>query len=166
MKRYLPFLLLNVLISALTTLLVLNWWDRTHRPAVTPPPTVSAQPVEVLPPATEAPTPTLPPVDQEVIRIETVIAAGDLNNEVVELARSGDGDLLLTGWAVEDQNGNRYTFPDLLMSKNGSVRLYSRAGENTVIELYWNASAAVWASGEQVTLLDPQENVRAIYTIP
>ncbi|HZW02433.1 MAG TPA: lamin tail domain-containing protein [Anaerolineaceae bacterium] len=167
MKRWIPFLILNILVSAITTLLVLRWWDQNHRaqsllPATTP---VTEGLVSSVTPQPQ-PDPVLPSLDEEWMQVDTVIGAGDLNNEVVVFARVGEGDLRLTGWQVVDENRNRFTFPDLLLNTNGAVRLYSRAGEDSVMELYWDLDEAVWSSGELVTLLDPEGNTRATYQIP
>ena len=168
MKRWIPFLILNIIVSAITTLLVLRWWDQNHRAQALLPAPTAASVQGVVSSVTPEPQqePTLPALDEEWIRIDTVIGAGDVNNEVVEFVRMGEGDLRLTGWQVVDEQRHRYTFPDLLLNKNGAVRLYSREGQNTVMELFWGLGEPVWSSGEVVTLLDPEGNIRATYQIP
>ncbi len=46
------------------------------------------------------------------------------------------------------------------------MNIYTRAGVNTVVELYWGLSQPVWASGTTVILRDAQNNVRATYLVP
>jgi hypothetical protein len=46
------------------------------------------------------------------------------------------------------------------------LRLYTRSGANSVIELYWSLTESVWRSGDTATLLDMQGNLRASYTLP
>lgn len=169
-KRVIPFLILNIIISAATTLTVLLLWDRTQRPVQPLPVSVgssgglpSTASQQQSPPEGEA---TLPPLDEPVILIETVIGAGDLQNEAVLLRRVGEGELLLTGWKLTNGRGAEYTFPYLLLNKNGAVRLYSRAGNNTVMELFWGSQQAVFRSGDVVSLYDWQGNLRASYTLP
>ncbi|MEN4011778.1 MAG: lamin tail domain-containing protein [Chloroflexota bacterium] len=169
-KRVLPFLLLNILISAATTLTVLILWDRSHRSAL--PAAGSLNPAQMqpaennatggFPPAQD----TLPPLEEPVILIETIIGTGDLANEVVVLRRVGEGELQLTGWKLSNGRGSEYAFPELLLNKNGTVRLYSRVGTNSVLELFWGADQSVWRSGDTVTLTDWQGNARASYSIP
>lgn len=168
MKRWIPFLILNIIVSAITTLLVLKWWDHNRRAQALLPDATPAGVVAVVSTDTPQPQPeaTLPFLDTEWIEIDTVIGAGDLNNEVVEFVRIGEGDLELTGWQVVDEQRNRYTFPDLLLNKNGAVRLYTRTGQDSVMELYWGLDEPVWSSGEVVTLLDSAGNTRATYQIP
>jgi hypothetical protein len=59
-----------------------------------------------------------------------------------------------------------FEFPNLTLSPNGSVRIYTRRGTNTVIELYWGLESAAWQRGDKVRLLDPEGNLRAEYIIP
>ncbi len=167
-RRLVFYLMLNVIVSAATTLAVLFWWDANHGSPLT----AGAPPLAATPAAGSQNAPaaaaqsTLPPVDKVVIEIKNVFGVGDLKNEVVVIQRVGEGDLFISGWELEDENGNRYTFPDLLLNQGGAVQVYSRAGTDTVNELYWSAQKPLWRSGEVVTLVDTQGNARASYTIP
>jgi len=174
LKRIAPFIVLNILVSVATTVLVLTVWDTTPP---YPPPLggsggVPAGTLETnhyltpLSPALEAATPTLPPLEEPVIIIETVIGAGDLNAETVVIRRVGEGGLSITGWRMSNGRGVDYFFPNLVLSKNGSVRLYSRVGIDSVIELYLGRSEASWRSGDTVSLYDYAGNLRASYGIP
>ncbi len=164
-KRLVPYLLLNIFVSAATTLGVLYWWDTTQRPVSRPGETAAAfdpAPAALPPIATS----TLPSVDVVVIQIQNVFGAGDLDTESVRLQRVGDGELWLTGWQLKDKDGNLYTFPQLLLNKDAGVELYTKAGPDTVLELHWGLEKPVWSPGEEVRLLDPDGNIRAKYVIP
>lgn len=168
-KQILPFLILNIIVSAATTLAVLLLWDRQQSASLLPavggiPETQSSG--ENLTSNQTAAEATLPPLDQPVIVIETVIGAGDPENEVVVLKRVGEGELLLTNWKLSNSRGEEFVFPNLVLNKNGAVRLYTRAGTDTVIELFWNRVVPAWQSGDTVTLLDSSGNSRATYKIP
>ncbi|HMD89909.1 MAG TPA: lamin tail domain-containing protein [Anaerolineaceae bacterium] len=171
-KRMLPFIILNVIISAATTLAVLYWWDKTQRPVLPDPRLLGSATSQVITTnsssqnrlATSQVTQTA--LSQNVIQIQNVFGVGDINNEVVQLKRVGSGDLWLTGWQLKDQNGHTYTFPKLLLNKDGAVQVYTQAGADSVIELHWGLPNAVWHSGELVSLLDPQGILRASYQIP
>ena len=162
-KRWLPFLLLNILVSSLTTITVITLWNRLN-PATQLTVQVSDPRPPVSSEATALPA-DLPPLDVETLKIVNVIAAGDLNNEVVILERVGEGELNLTGWSLKDAEGQRYVLPELVVFK-GQLEVYSRMGTNSVNRLFWGARTAVWSTGETVTLLDSAEQVRAEFVIP
>ncbi|MCZ7552593.1 MAG: lamin tail domain-containing protein [Anaerolineales bacterium] len=101
--------------------------------------------------------------------IDSVIGAGDLDTERVLLKQRGEGELSLVGWRLEDGQGNIFVFPQfpqLILYKGGAVNVYTKAGNNSVVDLYWGLELPVWASGKTVTLRDPQGNERANYQIP
>jgi hypothetical protein len=157
-KALVYYILLNILISALTTLSVLWIWDRVQlSPVKNPHPASMVLPTETAP---------VPAIDQTVIKIDNVFGLADLENEVVVLKRLGEGDLWLTGWQMKDTHGHIYTFPQLLLNKDGAVQVYTRTGTDTAITLYWGLPQAVWNSGDTVFLYDPQGNLRANYQIP
>jgi hypothetical protein len=161
LKRLLPYILLNILVSAATTYGVLMWWNNNNTPNV---PGLS-QPSPAAPMATMSAS-SLLPLGVPVIEIGEVVGAGSLNSEGVLLRRVGDGELRLNGWRLEDNAGHRFTFPDIVLFKGGSVRVFSRAGSNTVNELYWGLDRSVWTSGRSVVLYDDQGNSRATAPVP
>lgn len=166
-KKLLFYIFVNILVSAATTLLVLWIWGRPYRVQLpdTLPPSSSYYPLEG---AALAPAGTPIPLDQEVIRITTILGVGDVQNEMVELVRVGKGDVDLSGWQLKDEDRHTYTFPpNLIMFEKAEINIYTRTSNNeSVIERYWGEQEAVWQSGETATLLDAQGNVRATYTIP
>lgn len=128
--------------------------------SITPRPTATRTPGPT-------PTRTPTPVRQEPqVVIETVIGVGTLESERVDLLRSGDGELSLAGWRLEDGAGNIYTFPDLTLYSGGEVHLYSRTGQDTVVELFWGLTTPVWRTGKTVSLYDAQNVLRSSYTVP
>ena len=85
------------------------------------------------------------------------------------LKHQGDGEISLVGWKILDEDGHVFTFPqfpELILYKAGAVNVLTRAGSDTVVDLYWGLSEAVWRSGETVTLQDDQGRVRDTYQIP
>jgi hypothetical protein len=162
LKRLFPYLVLNILVSAGITLLVLSWWDRNHNPVDVP---ILTPLAPISTPTPEDP-PTLPPTDKPLIQIKNVFGVGDLQNEVIVLSRQGNGVLELTGWQIKDENKHGYTFPKLLLNQDGGVQVFTRAGADSVIELHWGLEEPVWNSGELVSLFDTAGNLRASYHIP
>lgn len=134
------------------------------------PPTIVASPtIRPSATATRGPTPTitLTPVWQEPqMVVESVIGVGVLIDEHVTLKRTGDGELSLAGWRLEDGKGNKYTFPDLILYKGGTINVNTRSGEDTVLDLFWGLSHSIWSSGKTVYLYDSQNELRTSYTIP
>jgi len=184
-KRLLFYLILNAVVSAVTTLTVISIWDRTHRPSIQP----VVQPVAQLAAtktreaesmsitATSVPAPANPETSAATpaqtsapangsMQIENVFGVGDLNTEVILLKHNGSGEIWLTGWKLEDENSHRYVFPQLMLNKDGAIKLYTKPGTNTVIELHWGIKEPVWKSGELVTLLDQNGTAQATYRIP
>jgi len=162
LKRWLPFLLVNIIISAATTLLVLTIWNKSN----------STNSIEIQTPAVVSPTQieqsplvVLPPIDTPVIQIANVFAAGDLQNELLVIERIGEGNLNLIGWKIIDQNNNSFVFPEIELVK-GQISVYSRSGTNTVNTLFWGSEEPIWDAGETVKVLDSTGNERAVFEIP
>ncbi len=175
------YLLLNVIVSAATVLAVLYIWDRVRQTELPPPlPESTAPPASAAtqPPAGAGLTATPPPAPTPtqarlssgpLIQITSIIGATDPQQEYVVLKRLGEGDLSLAGWKLQDEDGNVYTFPsspELILFKGGAVQVYTRVGNDTPAEVFWNRSQAVWRPGEWATLLDAQGNVQATYQVP
>lgn len=142
-------------------------------PTATPTPT----PTSVAPSSTPRPTATRTPrithtatptkiLQEAQVVIDTVIGAGVLENERVRLLRTGDGELSMAGWRVEDGLGNVYIFPQLTLYKDGAINLNTRSGQNTVVDLYWGLTSPVWKPGKTVSLYDAQNGLRATFTVP
>ncbi|MEK6221228.1 MAG: lamin tail domain-containing protein [Chloroflexota bacterium] len=170
-RRLIPFILLNILVSGLTTWLVVSLLMRNN---IIPSqnggvPAVNVQDNEVAPQQnTDGATaqPGQPQIVLDQLEINSVIGAGDLQNEGVQIRHIGDKELSLAGWMIRDENETTYIFPGLTMFSGGAVTVYTKFGVNTVVELYWGLEITVWEVGETVTLLDPDGNVQATFKIP
>lgn len=148
-RRLIVYLLINIVVSALTTLLVLVIWSRFN-----------------LAGAPEFLNPTPGQSGSDQIQITTVIAAGDLENESVLLEHVGDRDVSLAGWVLRDEDGNEYHFPALVLHLGAQVSVFTGQGDDSASELFWDRQVAVWASGEQVSLIDPSNQTQSSYTVP
>jgi LysM repeat protein len=101
--------------------------------------------------------------------IDSVIGAGDLASERILLKHRGEGELSLVGWRIEDGQGDIFIFPQfpqLVLFKGGAINIYTKAGGNTVVDLYWGLLKPIWHSGSTVILRDADGNVRATYAVP
>jgi hypothetical protein len=174
-RRIFYFLLLNVLVSAVTTWTVVTVFMRNFSP-------LAEQSAPTLVRQTASPdgqlVVTLPadigsePLDEdievvpEVLEIERVIGIGELDTERVIIQHIGEKEISLLNWQIQDQNGHIFTFPALTIFKGGNVNIFTRKGTSTVVDLYWGLDEAIWQAGEKAFLLDPQGEVKAVYTIP
>lgn len=167
-KNYFPFLLLNVIVSAATILAVLWFWQ--HR-------TPTPKPLATLPPAVtqaapDQPIQTMKPSDNSnievegLLNIEGVFGAGDLNVEYILIRNQSDESVNLNGWSISSDGGKSLDLPNLILNKNGAVRLYSKHGTNNVIELYWNSDQALWKSGDEIFLINASGQKQASWQVP
>jgi hypothetical protein len=152
-RRLVFFVLLNVAVSACVTLSLLYVYEHYYR---TSPPV------------------SLPPLATQVgasqtgggLDIVSVVGAGELENESVEIRNAGGSEVNLTGWKLQSAEGKAYTFPGLTLLNGGIVTVHTGEGKSTVVDLYWGLSRPAWESGQLVILLDAVGNVRALYRIP
>lgn len=150
-KRLLVYLVINVIVSALTTLFVLVLWTRFS---------LSSAPTLLNgTPAVQAGT-------RGQLQISAVIGAGDLDNENVVMEHIGDQDVSLAGWSLRDEDGNEYDFPALVLHPGGEVTVFTRQGDDSASQLFWDRRTPVWQSGELVMLFDPSNQQQAGYTVP
>jgi len=169
----LRFILLNILISAVTTLTVLWLWERAHpRPetgmisALSETEINPTSPAEVL--NNSAPLdPNFELTNEDIlITIRTIVGAGDLAVEYVEIINQGENPANLNAWQLQDEDGHTFTFPALILNSGGAIKVLSRTGTDTVIELYWQSDAPIWQSGETAQLLNAAGEVVTSYSIP
>jgi len=121
-------------------------------------PTNRAEPP--LPTATRDPNLPLPNLD-----IREVIEAGQLVSETLVIVNSG-GPVDLASWTLRDEAGHLYTFPALTLFEGGAVNVHTAAGQDTVTDLFWGQSGAVWRSGVTALLSDPEGSLRARFVVP
>lgn len=177
-NRLFIFILINIIVSALTTLGVIFLWERTHpRPEMN-----AANPSEILNETEhdqvkissdqndQDPEPELTLVEEDLsIIIYAVVGAGNLDVEYVEIRNLSSGPVDPAGWQLIDEDGHTFTFPSSpswVLNSGGAVKVLSKSGNNSVIELFWQSDAPVWQSGEQASLLDADGDVIATYSIP
>ncbi len=164
MKRSLPFIVLNIVISAATILIILAIWESTHRIAPEKTPVFIETTIPLLTTCQGSEVPEGNPV----FIITNVIGTGDLQKEEVELKYLGITQFCMNGWQILDEDGHRFDFPEYFQfySNGAEVKIFSRAGTNTPLELFWGQGKSLWSSGEQVRLLDSQGREQSQFTIP
>ncbi|HLC04297.1 MAG TPA: LysM peptidoglycan-binding domain-containing protein [Anaerolineales bacterium] len=122
-------------------------------PTSTPRPT---QPLFTLTPNPDSQAPQ--------VEIRGVTGLGDLAREAAFLLNSG-GVAAMAGWSMDDGKGHVYQFPEFTLH-SGAVSVHTRAGVDTVIDLYWGLDQAVWTSGTVITLRDASGAVHSRFNIP
>lgn len=167
--RAMLFVLVNIIVSVGVTLTVLFLWERAHpRPEVILPGSQADIANDPVGPDQE---PAIEPItpfnnDDITINIRTIVGAGDLSVEYVEIINQGQNPADLTAWQLVDESGQQFTFPALILNSGGAIKVLSRAGTNTVIELYWQSDAPIWQPGETARLLNASSEIVTSYTIP
>jgi hypothetical protein len=170
-KKLLFYIVLNVIVSAVTILAVLFIWEKTHLKDVlldagSSQEAASASSVE--PAATED-------TNGLLIQISEVGGIGNLATEYVRLTRpNGDPEdtVSLQNWRIKDENNHEYVIleqsglPSLELHGQGAVNIYTKEGSSNPIELYLGLSDPIWQPGETVSLIDPEGNVHDTYIIP
>ncbi|MCE1251997.1 MAG: lamin tail domain-containing protein [Anaerolineae bacterium] len=158
-NRLLFYLVLNVIVSAATTLSVLLIWDWIQQ---------ARMPAQYVQMSTTTPgvnNETLPAAGEQVLVIDNVFGVGRLQDEVVLIRHTGNHELSLAGWKLVDENNLEYIFPRITLNQ-GEINIYTQAGVDTAKDLHWGQAQSVWKFGEKVRILDPLGNQRAEYTIP
>ena len=129
-------------------------------------------PQDESPPASESegePTASqtpLPAPENSNIRIVSIVGVDDLATEHIQIRSVSSEALPLEGWRIETGEGLVYIFPNITLFEYGAVDLFSRAGINSVVALYWGRSTPVFQSGDQAVIYDTGGNVQAVYSIP
>jgi hypothetical protein len=155
------YILLNVFISACVTGSMLYWYDRNQKA------TSSSVPLQAdleagAPVADSNPA----PASSATVEIVSIVGADNLSAEVVILRYTGEGQLDLTNWQLQDEDGNIFLFPSLILIQNGAVQVHTNTGTNSVVDLYWGLPIPVWTSGETASLYDAEGNLIVTYKVP
>ena len=172
MKRWIKlflYLLLNIVVSALTVMGVLWLWEKYYPSpcdiANVPTPSIQGNRDEVA--AVQAVEVSQPQnYELAMITINGVFGIGQYELERIFVVNQGDSSINLENWSISRGMNETYTFPALILNKDGAVNVNSRIGNDTVIELFWGSSEAIWESGDVVSLTDPNGNVHSTYQIP
>lgn len=191
-QQWLIVILVNVVISAITTILVVRVMTRPAdavdapalsaaattlpAPAATPRAQIAATPAPTLPalaatpiPPTAtrpAPTPTAAPLiapEKVAIVISNINFPGQRQRESVVIANEGDT-LDLKGWTLSSPRGVVYTFGNVSLFKDNFINIYTTTGADIATDLFMNRADAAWQVGDVVTLAR-EGRAQATYTI-
>lgn len=135
----------------------------TSTPVTPSPPPVTPTPSTPTPFPTETPTPPGP----VQVRIQEVLAPGDLGREGVVIVNRGRT-VNLDGWTLGTPGRDEvYVFPRLTLAEGIPVTVYTIAGDDTPKALHWGQGAGQWGeSGTVVELRDAEDDLIATFTVP
>ena len=170
-KKLLIYILINIVVSAITIIAVLYLWENTRLKNV-----LFAGPDQ---PAASSAAETSPDVVDEasdlLVQIGEVGGVGNLATEYVRLVRPANEaveTISLKDWKIKDENNHNYSILEqsglasLDLHSQGAVNIYSKDGDSNPIELFLGLSDPIWQPGETVTLIDPQGEIHDTYLIP
>ena len=192
-KQWFWMIVVNVAVSAITTLFVVRALmapiapapasspPQTPAPAAqtnsqpTPTPAGAEQSPPANPPPTEtaAPQPAAPivapapaaaiPTTSAQVRISTVLFPGQLSREVVVLVNEGDT-VDLTGWVLASSSGIAYTFGNVTLLKDSFINLHTTSGADVPTDLFWDRAEPAWKAGDWLTLSNGNQEI-ATFTV-
>lgn len=170
-KKLLFYVVLNIIVSAITIIAVLYLWENTKLKNMLFDP--SDLPAETS--TTALSSDEAAASENLLIEIGEVGGVGNLATEYVRLDRPGSepGDTIsLQGWSIKDEHNHQYDILEqsgvasLDLHGQGAVNIYTKEGDSNPIELYLDLSDPIWEPGETVTLIDPDGEVHDTYLIP
>lgn len=135
----------------------------TVSPPTLTPTNTAIPPRDTAPPP--IPTATNPPPGTVSVEILSVNNPGDITREGVEIINRG-ALIDLANWTLSDGDDHEFEFPSYRLFPSGAVRVYTRVGENSAFELYWELDEAVWHVGDTVYLYDADGQLQDEYEIP
>lgn len=102
----------------------------------------------------------------EGVEIVQVDDAGELGSENVLIVNESNLAFSLLGWRLEREGGPTYTFGNIPLFPGSSVRVHTRAGEDSSIELFWGQDDAQWQSNTVARLINDQGIEIYQFTVP
>lgn len=102
----------------------------------------------------------------EGVEIALVENPGEHASEGVLIVNESNLAFSLLGWQLVRDGGPTYTFGNVPLFPGSSVRLHTRSGEDSSIDLYWGESGAQWNSNSVARLVNAQGVEIFRYTVP
>jgi hypothetical protein len=170
-KKLTFYVVLNIVVSAVTILAVLFLWENTRLKNILFDMPEQAAEQSISSSSGE----TSQDISNLLIKISEVGGIGNLATEYIRLTQPGTatGDTIsLQDWRIKDENNNEYSILEqsglasLELHSQGAVNIYTKEGSSNPIELYLGLSDSIWQPGETVTLIDPQGEIHDTYLIP
>lgn len=100
------------------------------------------------------------------VEIAIIENPGEHASESVLIVNESNLAFSLLGWQLVREGGPTYTFGNVPLFPGSSVRVHTRAGEDSSIELFWGESDALWQSDRVARLLNTQGVEVFRYSVP
>lgn len=110
--------------------------------------------------------PTATPAVILGVEVAFIDGAGILDVESAQVVNDSDRAFSLQGWQLARDGGPAYTFGNVPVFPGGSVRIHTRAGDDTSVDLYWGQPEAQWQSGVAVQLLNERGALVHTFVVP
>ncbi len=124
--------------------------------------------VEVAPSAAHVMEPSVEPglpADVQITHIEYDPPGRDLEGEYVEITNKGGEAQDMTGWMLTDTGGHSFVFPTFVLEPGASVKLWTKSGDSTVRDLYWEWHQPIWNNtGDTASLQDHEGRQVSTYS--
>lgn len=99
------------------------------------------------------------------MQITTVSDVGALDSEMALVVNESDAAFNLQGWTLGREGGPIYTFGNLPIFPGGSVRIHSKSGTDTSVDLFWRQPGPVWTAGSVARLVNVQGELVHTFTV-
>lgn len=154
-ERYLPVVINEATLTP----------TQTETPTPTPTFTPTNTPTGTLtitatPTITRTPTPTERKTGVYIVRVEYKPDYNELD-EYVEIKNNSGTDVDMTGWRLRDENLPKeqwYFFPKFILKKYSTVKVWTKIGNDTSSNLYWDRTTPVWDNGGDCAYLHKYDN--------
>lgn len=101
------------------------------------------------------------------LEIRAIEGVGNPESESFQLVNVGDNVVELGGWRITGDGDVDYVFSDRRLFGGGAgITVYSGTGDDSVFDVYVGSAGSVWASGEIITLYEPDGTVHTTSVVP
>ena len=128
--------------------------DPTRTPTQTPTPTNT-----LVPTATNTPTPTATEQPSSVQIVKVVFDPPSELDEYVEIKNNTNGGIDMEDWVLRDENRNIFFFPPFTLAKGKTVKVWTKSGDDTSTDLYWDSDIPIWNDVHDCAYLRDDNNV-------